>query len=1179
MSALPTQSIGGLVSGFDTANIIEQLMQIERRPVKKLEVKKMELEAKQEAYRSVSRLLLNFKSQVDTLGKLSTYSQKTALSSNEGLLAATAYNSAAVGTYAFRVAQTAQTHQALSNGYASEDAAVGAGEIRIDEAGSTLRNETKIAELNGNRGIFRGSIRITDRAGKSAVVDLSLAETAQDVIDTINDTAGIDVTAAVDDSELGLQLTDSSGGAGNFIVEEVSGGQTAADLGLLTAAGGVASSTIDGEDIYYLAGTTSLANLRDGLGVDDGEAGTIRLSVDENGDGTVYTPYDVDLTAASSVQDVLNAINGAGGGGVFEATLTSTGINITNLAGKDFIVHNDATDNNDTTAIDLGIYGRSTGGAVAGDDLIGGLNTVMLSSLSGKNPHQYGFGKIFVSDRVGTTMTANMAGATTLQEAVDVINARATAKGANIVASVNADGDAINILDTSGAPTENLTIQDVSGTDGASYLGINIDGAYGTVEGLPPPARGTYPGRFTVTDRAGNTADLNLFGARTLEDVIDAINTSGTNVTAQLNAAGNGLTLTDSTASGSIVGNLVIADNPASTLAEDLGIAVDAAVSQVKTGDLDRHYISRATSLEDLNQGQGIYKGRIRLTDANGDTATGDFSELETVGDVVDALNASGLAIHARINDTGDGILVVNTEGTGTITIEDEDGGTTAEDLNLLGSAGSGSSIDGTFERVVSVDGNDTLKDLVYEIGMSGAPVQASILNDGSGVNPYHLTIASQQSGRDGMLVIDTDIAGLDFSDMSKAQNSLLLYGATQSGVSPVLLSSEDNRFDDAVPGLSLTANAANPGETVTVNVNRDTESVVSTAEAMVKGYNELHVLVGELTKYDQENQTPGLLFGDSTLHSMMSDISDLVLTSVPGLDGGISQMYDIGIQFKYEYDENNENQKAYLDLDTQTLQQALATNFESVKELMTKSVDVARRGQNAFATASSAGGSGTDVKNVINGDTSSGDFGADNGYEGSTVLDGTNEESITVSFGEAREVYQLALHHIDSASMPADEYALRDFTVEYFDTLKESWETARSYTGNTSGINYISLPDGTRTDQVRITATDTNAPDNLFRFVELEAFESQGVASQLRTSLRNITDSRSGTFALAQDSLDTRIDDIDATIEGMEERLEMREISLLREFTAMEEALAEMQQQGDFFAQQMASLNGGGDK
>ena len=35
---LPTQTVSGLISGIDSASIIEQLMQLERRPIDKLEL-------------------------------------------------------------------------------------------------------------------------------------------------------------------------------------------------------------------------------------------------------------------------------------------------------------------------------------------------------------------------------------------------------------------------------------------------------------------------------------------------------------------------------------------------------------------------------------------------------------------------------------------------------------------------------------------------------------------------------------------------------------------------------------------------------------------------------------------------------------------------------------------------------------------------------------------------------------------------------------------------------------------------------------------------------------------------------------------------------------------------------------------------------------------------------------
>jgi flagellar capping protein FliD len=299
----------------------------------------------------------------------------------------------------------------------------------------------------------------------------------------------------------------------------------------------------------------------------------------------------------------------------------------------------------------------------------------------------------------------------------------------------------------------------------------------------------------------------------------------------------------------------------------------------------------------------------------------------------------------------------------------------------------------------------------------------------------------------------------------------------------------------------------------------------------------------------------------------MMDEIQNGMMTSVDGLGGGIYQWYDIGIQFEYD----SEEMKSSLEIDTATLREKLNSNFEDVRDLMTLSTDMARGDQNAYVSVSNAAGNGTSVDNLINGDISSSNFPVTNGYEGTDPVD---DDEITINFSEPRSIYQLVLHHMDSASMPAEDWAISDFTVEYWDTLSKSWQNARDYRGNKSSINYISLPEGAKTDKIKITVHDTNAADKKARLMEVEALEKKGVGSKLRNSLDSFTDTIDGIFASRNAYFSDQIDDLESQIENMEDRLEMKEINLLKQFSAMENALAELQSQSDFFTQQMASMN-----
>ncbi len=110
---------------------------------------------------------------------------------------------------------------------------------------STLPSK-ELTSLNSGAGVARGSIMITDKSGNTATIDLSSAKTLQDVLDAINYNTGISVTASVNRAGTGIVIQDDTSGTGMLSISEVSGGTTAADLGIL---GTSSSSSLQGNAI------------------------------------------------------------------------------------------------------------------------------------------------------------------------------------------------------------------------------------------------------------------------------------------------------------------------------------------------------------------------------------------------------------------------------------------------------------------------------------------------------------------------------------------------------------------------------------------------------------------------------------------------------------------------------------------------------------------------------------------------------------------------------------------------------------------------------------------------------------------------------------------------------------------------------------------------------------------
>jgi len=185
--------------------------------------------------------------------------------------------------------------------------------------------------------------------------------------------------------------------------------------------------------------------------------------------------------------------------------------------------------------------------------------------------------------------------------------------------------------------------------------------------------RGVRLGRIIVSD-GQNTTTVDLRGAIDLQDVIDRINESGV-VTASLRPDRLGLRLESET------GDVTVLNEEGSFTAADLGILKSVQGSPLD-GDALNPILRLTTPLSDLRGGEGLDATGIVIR--NGDTTvTVDFSEAETIGDVINAINRAGAYVQAEINEDKTGINLVSLLNGAEFTVE-EAGGETAKQLGLL---------------------------------------------------------------------------------------------------------------------------------------------------------------------------------------------------------------------------------------------------------------------------------------------------------------------------------------------------------------------------------------------------------------------------------------------------------------------------------------------------------------
>ncbi len=214
---------------------------------------------------------------------------------------------------------------------------------------------------------------------------------------------------------------------------------------------------------------------------------------------------------------------------------------------------------------------------------------------------------------------------------------------------------------------------------------------------------------------------IDISSASTLGDVISTFNSSLasagiTNVTASINAAGTGLEITDSNAvplgliidagqasddlgiSGNINPVLVGADlnprldfsvmeaAPDQTTVTDLGLLGD--FSDSFEGQNLRPIIKTTTALSQLENRHGLELGQIKITQGNQEVIIDlNNAAYNTIGDLIDAINNSGLDIVASINADQTGLQIENNSTTESMKIEEIGDGLTAHKMGIFGSS------------------------------------------------------------------------------------------------------------------------------------------------------------------------------------------------------------------------------------------------------------------------------------------------------------------------------------------------------------------------------------------------------------------------------------------------------------------------------------------------------------
>ena len=513
---------------------------------------------------------------------------------------------------------------------------------------------------------------------------------------------------------------------------------------------------------------------------------------------------------------------------------------------------------------------------------------------------------------------------TTVADLLATIN---RASPTQLQARISASGDAIELVDlTAGAGA--FTVSSLFGGSVAEDLGFTSPEAGGVITGerrvaglktvLLDSLAGGFGvgdlGQLSITNRAGVGATVDLSSAKTVEEVVNLINASAVGVTARVNDSRNGLLLADSTGGTS---NLIIANGDATNTADKLHLAANVASSTVSSGSLSLQTFNENLALSSLRNGRGIGTGSFLITDSNGSVGAVNLAVLDakTVGDVVAGINSLGIGVSARINDTGDGLLLTDTAGgSGQLTVTDVGTGNAAKNLKIAGSSVEKTVggvptkvIDGSYSLRVTLDSDDTLQDLVTKINNLGGDVAASVFNGGTGSTPFRVSINSLVSGAAGELLLDASALNTSFQETAAAQDALLLVGSLDSAIPGALIASATNEFDNVIDGVRLTANAAST-TAQNISIEKSADTIISKVKLFVDQYNKLRDKIQEVASYSEEDKSAGALFGSTEILQIDFAFS-AALSSRYFSTGAIQSFEEVGLspdsQGKLQFNED----------------------------------------------------------------------------------------------------------------------------------------------------------------------------------------------------------------------------------------------------------------------------------
>lgn len=520
---------------------------------------------------------------------------------------------------------------------------------------------------------------------------------------------------------------------------------------------------------------------------------------------------------------------------------------------------------------------------------------------------------------------------------------------------------------------------------------------------------------------------------------------------------------------------------------------------------------------------------------------------------------------------------------------------TTGDTFVLQGKRGDGSSVTASFtigasDTVQTV--LDKLNDATTGFGAGTRTATASFVN-----GQFVLT---DNTGGDSLLSLNMSVtqSGGGVVNLGQVQTTttgrlreVVAGSDAQVRVDGVLIQRASNTISDAITGVSLTLQASELGTTSTLVVQRD-------EAAVIKSFNELATAYNALVGFrDEQGKSGAPLYLDTNLRAGIGSLTNMLLSAVPGASSPYSIPGLAGLSLQSD---------GKLALDANKFTEAMTTNMASLSRLFTTG-GYSTNSEVTYFTSTGKSKPGTYAVDITAAATTPSLSGA--GFSGVYADDGTGDMlTITESFsGQSIDVQldngdtiDAILNKLNSA-FTTNKVALTatkngndlvvtgshygsaaSFTVAYTAGGADGSAQLGFGVGTYAGTDVAGTIGGlvaTGSGQV-LTGVSGGVTDGLgilYTGTSTGAAGSIEFVLGMSGMLFNAADliaAADGSVATTKDTLSVRINELQLRADTVQQALDRRREALIKQFVAMESALARLQQQGTTLTSFIASMN-----